>query len=253
MTGIYKITNIVTGKCYVGSTININKRFIKHKTELKCNKHHSLKLQNSYNKHGVNSFVYETIEECSEDIIIVREQHYIDLYNSYREGYNCAPKAGNRLGLKHSDESKRKMSKSQTGKKLSKETKEKLRNIRLGKKASKETKLKWSKQRTGNSFAKGFKHSDETRKKVSESKMGHKVSIETKKKISESKKGQNSGRNSKNYNSTPILQLDLNNNLIKEWKDLISTKEAGINPEYVGGTCHGNQKTYLGYKWKYKY
>jgi len=58
MTGIYRIVNIVTGKVYVGSAININKRWSIHKLRLKENKHHSIKLQNSVNKHGIDNFLF---------------------------------------------------------------------------------------------------------------------------------------------------------------------------------------------------
>ena len=52
MVGIYKITNPLTKKSYIGSSNNIGIRFTKHKSDLRLGKHHSSKLQNSYNKHG---------------------------------------------------------------------------------------------------------------------------------------------------------------------------------------------------------
>ena len=110
MTGIYKILNLVNGKMYIGSAIDIKNRWYRHKTKLKYSKHHSIKLQRSYNKHGIENFIYEVIEECEKEKLIEREQFFIDLYNSYKEGYNCTKKSNSRLGIKHSNKSIKKMS-----------------------------------------------------------------------------------------------------------------------------------------------
>lgn len=53
--GVYKILNTKTGKFYIGSSKDINKRFKDHIRKLKNCVHHSAKLQNSCNKHGVSS------------------------------------------------------------------------------------------------------------------------------------------------------------------------------------------------------
>ena len=55
LSGIYKIQNKNTGKCYVGSAVNIDRRKKKHFLELRNGIHHSLKLQRSYNKHGIDA------------------------------------------------------------------------------------------------------------------------------------------------------------------------------------------------------
>jgi group I intron endonuclease len=98
-SGIYKITNKITGKCYVGSAVNINKRWSAHKKMLERNTHHSKILQNSVNKHGYNNFIFEVIELCDREILIEREQHWIDVLDSYVNGYNQRPIADNNLGL----------------------------------------------------------------------------------------------------------------------------------------------------------
>lgn len=54
ITGIYIIKNILNNKIYVGSTIDIKKRWRDHKWHLKENKHHNSHLQASYNKYGFN-------------------------------------------------------------------------------------------------------------------------------------------------------------------------------------------------------
>ena len=53
---IYKIKNIITNQIYIGSSVNIRSRIKRHFKELKDGKHHSLKLQRSYDKYGKENF-----------------------------------------------------------------------------------------------------------------------------------------------------------------------------------------------------
>lgn len=88
MTGIYKIENTQNGKVYVGSSINIQKRWLKHQSELRLNRHPSHKLQAAYNLFGKDAFEYSVIEECPEDKLLERETYWILEYNSIKDGYN---------------------------------------------------------------------------------------------------------------------------------------------------------------------
>jgi len=67
-TGIYKITNVITGKVYIGSTTNFKNRWSSHICRLKNNTHHSIKLQNSVNKHNIENFKFEVLEECAKGV-----------------------------------------------------------------------------------------------------------------------------------------------------------------------------------------
>lgn len=217
MTGIYRIKNTITGKCYIGSAVDIKDRWDKHNNALNKNKHHSIKLQRSYNKHGVNNFIFEIIKECEpvKEIMLEREQHYIDLYDSYYNGYNCTKNAGSTLGYRHTDDTKKKISIKQTGKKH-----------------SEETKLIWSQQRKGkNVWSKGKVLTKETKEKMKEARIG---------------------RKNPKHNSLSILQYDLSNNFIKEWRDLVSLKEAGFNSGYISQVCYGRSKSSHGFKWSFK-
>ena len=96
MVGIYKITFIGTDKCYIGSSFNIATRKTTHLNYFKNGTHHSIKLQNAYNKYGVESLIFEVVEECanvSRDELFTREQYFIDLYDSFHNGYNMSPSA----------------------------------------------------------------------------------------------------------------------------------------------------------------
>lgn len=90
--GIYKITNTNSGKVYIGSSINIEQRHKDHLYLLKSNKHHSKDLQQSYNRTKNKAvFQFEVIEEVKDRYdLTVREQYYINLYDSYYNGYNCS-------------------------------------------------------------------------------------------------------------------------------------------------------------------
>jgi len=90
ISGIYKITNLVSNKIYIGSSKNIKQRINSHKRELKNNKHVNKRLQNSYNKHGESNFKYDIVELVEESKLLEREQYYIDVNNSYDRdlGYN---------------------------------------------------------------------------------------------------------------------------------------------------------------------
>lgn len=91
-SGIYKIVNVLNGKSYVGSTKDFQKRWKEHFNDLEKQRHSSIKLQRSYNKHGKNVFVCEIIEEIpyEKDKILEREQYWIDTLNSKENGYNIA-------------------------------------------------------------------------------------------------------------------------------------------------------------------
>ena len=116
--GVYKITNIKNNKCYIGSSINIVRRWGEHKRQLKNNKHANTHLQKSWNKHGENSFLFETIEFVKDEKnLINREQYYLDEVKKYDSKllYNICPMAYSALGFKHSNETKNKMSESHKG------------------------------------------------------------------------------------------------------------------------------------------
>jgi len=66
ISGIYKIqSKIKPERIYIGSANNIGKRRTNHLHKLRYGIHHAIKLQNHYNKYGVNDLIFETIEECS--------------------------------------------------------------------------------------------------------------------------------------------------------------------------------------------
>ena len=83
MIGIYKITNKLNNKCYIGQSINIEKRLKTHK----LSKNDSL-IDNDIKKYGVENFSFEVVEECDYIELNIKESYYIKKYNSINHGYN---------------------------------------------------------------------------------------------------------------------------------------------------------------------
>jgi len=111
--GVYQIINIINGKIYIGSSIDIRSRWKEHKRELKKNKHHSSYLQRSWNKYGKNNFKFSIIEECDKEETLNREQYYLDTLKPYdkKNGYNTAINSSAPMtGRKHSKETLIKLS-----------------------------------------------------------------------------------------------------------------------------------------------
>lgn len=142
MTGIYKIENIVNNKIYIGSCSNFNVRKGSHLCLLRQGKHHSIKLQRSFDKYGETNFIISLIENCKKENLITREQYYIDTLKPY---YNICLIAGSTQGRIFTDLHKEKLSKSLTGKVRTEAQKEYQRQIKIGKTHTKETEQKISK------------------------------------------------------------------------------------------------------------
>ena len=150
-SGIYQIRNSINNKVYIGSAVNLATRKRQHFNFLRTNKHPNRHLQRSYNIHGESCFNFSILHECDIDMLVFFEQYFIDDYSVNRL-YNICLIAGSSLGLKLSEETKRKLSEFNVGRKHSEETKQKIslslmgnaRNNNVGRKHSEETKQKIS-------------------------------------------------------------------------------------------------------------
>lgn len=125
---IYKITNIINNKFYIGSATWYSKRKDKHLWTLKKSIHANRYLQNAWNKYGEENFIFEIIEQCNESNLIEREQYWLDFYNCYNRnvGYNIQPNASSPKGCKRTNEFKEKIGNFWRGKKFSKKRIEEL-------------------------------------------------------------------------------------------------------------------------------
>jgi group I intron endonuclease len=99
-SGIYQISNNITNKCYIGSSFDLTTRLRNHVNMLKKNKHHSIHLQNSYNKNGTDNFSISILEFCEESKLLEKEQYYLDLH---KPQYNISLSSQSPMkGRKHS-------------------------------------------------------------------------------------------------------------------------------------------------------
>jgi group I intron endonuclease len=78
VSGVYQVVNTKSSKRYIGSSMNIEKRFRIHVQQLKSGKHHSLLLQEAYKIFGESAFTVEVLEECSKDLLLIKEQEWLD-------------------------------------------------------------------------------------------------------------------------------------------------------------------------------
>lgn len=90
MIGIYKITNLINNKVYVGQSIAIERRWTQHKSPYEQQRHPDLPINQAFQKYGVENFKFEVLEECAADELNVKEQQYIELFQSltHQHGYN---------------------------------------------------------------------------------------------------------------------------------------------------------------------
>ena len=176
MIGIYKITNKLNGKVYIGQSIDIDTRWRQH-----INAKDNYAIHNAIKKYGEENFSFEVLLECPAEMLDAWERDMIALYDCISpKGYNLTEGGGR---CKYSEETRLKMSNARKGIHLSEETRLKMSNIRKGRHLSEETKIK-----IGNA-QKGIPRSEEFKRKISEANKGKNLSEEHKRKISESMKG----------------------------------------------------------------
>lgn len=105
--GLYVIENILTHDFYVGSTLNLRKRWQLHQHLLRTGKHHAPKLQNSWNKHGEGAFRFVPLCVMPDEAErLAMEQHFI---TTLKPAYNVSPTASSCAGVKRSAQTRAKI------------------------------------------------------------------------------------------------------------------------------------------------
>lgn len=166
----------------------------------------------------IEADAYEHEERLIKEIKNIKNNGY--LYNLTEGGFGVS-------GYKHTQKTKKALSKKLKGKELSKEHCEKISQALKNKKKPM-----------------GFGE------KISKIKKGSKMSEESRKKISNARKGK-SPWNKGNMKDV-ILQLDFENNILKEWTSLDDLKSEGFQIPNILNCCNGSRKSHKGFIWKYK-
>lgn len=113
LCGVYKITCISNKKIYIGSSLNIGKRWMYHIQDLKRDNHKNPHLQHAWNKYGAEMFEFLVIETVyNPEDLINREQYWLDTLGSYNDliGFNICKTAESQLGHRWTDEQKKRHS-----------------------------------------------------------------------------------------------------------------------------------------------
>lgn len=110
---LYKITNIIDGKLYIGQTVDPNNRWKKHRfnaKQVRVKKGTTMYIHNAMAKHGLDNFIFEVIGCCrSQDDANYTEAELIKQYDSLWSGYGYNVAAGGQSSPK-SEETKKKLS-----------------------------------------------------------------------------------------------------------------------------------------------
>lgn len=194
-TGIYKITNKINGKTYIGQSEDIERRFKHHKGI-----YSDFAIHRAFKKYGIDNFTFEVLYECPIEEMNKWETFFITIFGSLSpNGYNLNMGGD---GKEVSEETKKKMSESrrkQVRPKCKDETKVKIGNANRGKKRSEEIRQKLSEQRKGTKTGKDNPM------------YGKIVSKETKKLLSEQSSGSNNpmyGRTGANNTKSKAIEID---------------------------------------------
>jgi group I intron endonuclease len=245
------------GKKYVGITSKKPERRWQNGTGYKSNAH----FFNAIKKYGWDNFAHEVVfEKLSSDAAKRIEQYLIQTFKSheYAYGYNRSLGGESGFGVKHTAETRQKMSEAHTGEK----------NHFYGKKHSPETIAMLREASIGNQNWLGRKHSEETKAKISARRTGvpsplkgKPLSPETCKNISnarikflERSDAVEIMRNA-NPNRKPVYQYSKDGTLVKIWESARQAEKElipGGQLQAIRKCCSGDCNSAYGYIWSYK-
>jgi group I intron endonuclease len=188
--GIYRIFHVASGKSYIGSSVNIYRRWLAHLGQLRKGAHHSPKLQRAWLKYGQSAFQIEVVERVSDAADLpARETFHIVGHNAFKLGYNVAPVGGSTLGIKlgpHSDEHRQKIGAAHKGRIWSQHQRDQISKSLKGRVMSAEWCAKIAASMTGRKMA---PLTPEHKAIVSAAQKGKTISAEHRQRLSEAHKG----------------------------------------------------------------
>ncbi len=219
-----------TGKIYIGQSIDIERRFQTYRGIYYPKSQR--KLYASLNKYGPANHKFEILKECDKSDLNALEKEYISIYKSFGTRHGMNLKSHSERGCTLSQETKNKISKSNTGK-------------RHGPRGPRPDHIrkKISQSHIGLVTRIGFKVPQEVRDRISKKLKGIKFSLERRENI------RNGVLNIPRRN---VIQLDKDGNKIKVWPSM-SAAARGINgdPSAIRKVCIGLFNMHKKFKWAY--
>lgn len=176
-SGIYMIRNEAAGNGYVGSAVNLRRRWRDHRNLLSRGAHRSAILQAAWSKNGADAFAFEVVEFTCRSRLLEREQVWLDFF---RPAYNIANVArAPMLGRKQSESTRAKIGQANKGRRT------------FGRIASAETRAKLSASLRGNKNCLGLKRSERELEKLRGNTrgLGHKHTAEARARMSANRTG----------------------------------------------------------------
>jgi len=260
---IYKITNTVNNKCYIGVTTkeNPNERWSHHKSAIRANIGCPF-LQTAFKKHGEDAFKFEVLIICFDEDVFKFENDYIVKYNSMiPNGYNAAEGGIRRptfLGKKHTEETKKIIGEKSKAYNANPEVRERVRQNTIQFNAT-------------HNIGELMRQSEKWQKALAEGRIGgHSKTKEGKKKISESlkeyyKNNKNnkvggSWKNTKKMSETrrtkygkKVSQYTKEGQFISSFDSIVEAAEKNkLTRNNVQACVSGRSKTAGGFIWKYE-
>lgn len=250
---IYKITNTVNNKYYIGVTIqaNPNERWSHHKSAIRANIGCPF-LQKAFKKYGEDAFKFEVLIICFDEDVFKFENEYILKYNSMSpNGYNVA--LGGKIGMsflgkKHTEETKKIISEKSKAHNAIPEVRERARQNAI-------------KFNSTHNISDLMQKSEKWQKALKEGRIGHTQTEEGKKKISEGLKEYHKNNvvdvtkqiNAvKKANSKKVIQYSKDSILIQQFDSMtIAEEKTGVTRQNIQHNACGRSKTAGGFIWKY--
>lgn len=242
---IYLVTNIITGKRYIGQSkcIDIETRWASHRKMLKDSI--GRYLLSAYHKYGIKNFKFQIICICFDESCNLLEEEYIKKFNTLvPNGYNL--KTGGKSS-RHSEETKQLISK------------------RLRERVTDEIRLEMRERAKNNpifSYLKVYTNEEKVLISEKQKKYWKELSDEDKKKISDERKSRlitsekvrQSLKMGSTANRKKVAKYDIDNNLVKIYDTITdAAKDTNISHSSISKVCleKPKYKTAGGYLWKY--
>lgn len=229
---IYSITNELNGKTYIGKTNDLVRRWKEHY----YGQGRTAILDKAFKKYGLEHFVFDIIAQIPFDnidelnsVLNQLEVYYINLYDTFKDGYNATAGGDGTSYYHHSEETRKKISQSNKGRVLSEEQRIKCGLANLGN-----------------------HHTDEAKEAIKQALLNrdHSIYDRVSAKLRGKKRDHNIIMRAAAKRRKPVLQYDLNGNFVREY--LGAKFAVGFERKAISSCCRGKLYSTGGYLWRFK-